>query len=474
MEKSRKLRTFLSPIPPLGLTYIAALLEGEGADVRIIDQVAGKNSNRLILKKIKEYSPDMIGFSCLTSVMTNVGLLAAEIKKFTKAPVVLGNIHPTIFAEQVLRQGIADIVVRGEGEVTMLELLKAIKLRNSLSGVKGISYRDNGQTINNPARPLIEDLDTLPYPAWHLIDFNNYKDSPMILINREPVIPIAGSRGCPFQCLFCAQDTIYPKPRYRKISLIIKELEYLHSRFNIRNFGFVDANFPFSSDSGIEFCNELMRSGIHNKIKWATETRVDLVSEELLVSMKKAGVHLIMFGFEVGNDKIMSSTDKRTSLAQARNIVKITKKLKINTLGLFILGLPGETKETCEDTIKFAKELDCDIAKFNIAIPYPGSRFFNEFYKEKKDFTMDTDKFTPWHDWSDSNQDPVYVPEGLTGIELIGLQRKAMFDFYARPHKFIHLLISQRQSIHKVLYGAFILASKYYSYVISRFLARIF
>ena len=470
-EGSRKLKAFLSPIPPLGLAYIAAVLEKDGVDVKIIDQVAGRIPNKLLLNKIKEFSADLVGFSCLTSVMSNVAELGLEIRKFSRAKIVLGNIHPTIFAGQILTQGAADFIVRGEGDATMAELAKAVKDNSGFTHIQGISYRQGKDIFHNEERPLIGDLDTLPYPAWHLLELKDYRDSPMILIDREPVVPIAGSRGCAYKCSFCAQDAVYPLPRYRKTEAVIAELEHFHSKFNIRNFGFVDANFPFSISSGTEFCNALIRSGLHKKIRWATETRVDLVNEELLALMKKAGVHLIMFGFESGNRLVMDSVNKRIPPDQSLKIAGITRKLKVHTLGLFILGLPGETKQSCTATIKFAKDLDCDIAKFNIAVPYPGSKFFREFYKGK---VLDTDRFTPWHDWSDSKEGPVYVPPGLNARELVGLQRKAMFEFYARPKKFISLLILQRKSIFKILYGAYILTSKYFAYLFFKYTSRLF
>lgn len=467
VQKSRKLRTFFAPIPPLGIASIAAVLEKEGIEVKVIDQFANKISNNGLLNEIREYSPDIIGFSCLSPVIENVKLLVEKIRTFSNALIVLGNIHPTIFSKELLEQKVADVIVRGEGEITTLELALAIKEKKNLHRIKGISFKEENSIIQNPDRPFVEDLDKLPYPAWHLFELNYYKEAPMLLIDNELILPISGSRGCPYKCLYCAQDTIYPKPRYRKSEEILRELEYMHNRFGARHFGFIDANFPFSAEFGLKFCKQLISSGLSKRIRWVTETRVDLVNEQLLLMMKKAGVHLIMFGIETGNENILERSNKKVSLEQTKKIMKITKQLKIYTLGFFMLGLPGETRESCQDTIRFAKELDCDAVKFNIAVPYPGSRFFEEFFKNNENSLLEPEKFTPWHDWSKDRKKPVYVPEGMTAEELVGFQRQAMFKFYARPKVVLNFLRHKWVSTYKLMYGAYILTSNYFLYLLS-------
>lgn len=468
METSVQWKTFVSPIAPLGIASIAAFIEQQGIEVKIIDQVARKMPNVRLLSEIKSYAPDVIGFSCLTLVMSNVKILSDEIRKFTDAVIVLGNIHPTLFADELLKRKIADVVVRGEGEVTTFELIKALKHKNTLHEVKGISFREKESVFHAADRGFIEELDSLPYPAWHLFDLKYYVDSPMLMVGKEVALPISGSRGCEYRCTFCAQDKMYPKPRYRKTSAIIKELEFMHEKFKVKNFGFIDANFPHSIDFGMQFCSELIESRLNKKIRWGTETRVDLVNELLLERMKEAGVNLILFGFESGNGLMMQRIDKGASLKQARSMMKAAKKLKIHTLGLFILGLPGETRNSCEETIAFAKELGCDITKFNLAVPYPGSRFFNEFYKNKIDCIEESERFTPWYDWASHRAKPLYIPEGMTVEELIGFQRKAMVEFYLKPRVIINFLRFKGRDIGKLLFAAWVVVSKYLSYVVTK------
>ena len=168
----------------------------------------------------------------------------------------------------------------------------------------------------------------------------------------------------------------------------------------------------------------------------------------------------------------MEKFNKKTTLEKTKKIIKITKKLEIYTLGFFVLGLPGETRETCHETIRFSQELDCDTVKFNIAVPYPGSKFFEEFYNNNKGCLAKPERFTAWYDWSEDDGKPVYVPEGMTAKELVGLQRKAMFKFYARPKIIMNFLRHRRISIFKLLYGAYILSSKYFSYLLCKIIGK--
>ena len=192
---------------------------------------------------------------------------------------------------------------------------------------------------------------------------------------------------------------------------------------------------------------------------------VDKVNFELLKKMKEAGLHLIMYGFEVGNQKILDSLNKKATLEQARKAMEDTKKVDILTTGFFVLGMPGETKESCEETIRFAKELDCDIAKFNLAIPLPGSRFFEDYKDKLSDLRM-PEKFTSWSSWLTGTDSLVFVPEGMTAKELINLQIKAMFQFYMRPKIIIRHIIKRIMPLKDLCYGAYFLIIKYFKIII--------
>lgn len=455
-----KYEKFAAPVLPTGIACIASMLEKNGIDVIVIDQFAEKMSNVQLVKKIVDEKPQIVGFSCLTPAMNNVKTLVHQIRIIKRdIQIVLGNTHATIFADELLRQKIADIVVRREGDYTTLEVALAITKGKGLQQIKGISFVENGKVYHNPEREPIDNLDELPYPAWHLFNLESYREIPLISAYKV-VLPIQASRGCPYQCTFCAQDKVFKRPRYRKINAVIDEIEYMHERFKTTFFGFTDAYFPFSVEHGLKFCDEFIRRGLHKKIKWLTETRVNLVSLELLKKMKEAGVYLIMYGFEVGNQKVLDSLKKGATLEQARRAMKATKKAGIKTLGLFMLGAPGETRQTCEETIRFAKQLDCDIAKFNIVIPLPGSKLFEDL-KGKIGDIQEPEKFTSWYGNSSSSSSLIYIPEDMTAAELINLQRKAMFQFYMRPRLIIRHIFRRLTSFRNLFYGAYVLISDY-------------
>lgn len=468
-ETNRRYRRFIYPHPPMGIASIAAVLEKRGIEVILLDQYANRMSSKELLEKIKEEMPQIVGFSCLTSVMSNVRAIINQIKALPgNIQIVLGNIHPTMFADELLKEGVADIVVRGEGEYSMREVAAAFENRRGLQSIKGISYLQEGEVYHNPEREVIKDLSELPYPSWHLLNLRDYRSAPLLCI-YDLVLPVQASRGCAYRCTYCSQDKVYAKPRYRENKEVIDEIEYLHNKFNIRYFGFYDAYFPFSIKQGLEFCDEFIRRGLPKKLRWVIETRVDKVDLKLLKRMKEAGLHLIMYGFEVGNEKILTSLKKMTTIEQARRAVEYTKKANILTVGFFILGMPGETKETCEETIKFAKELDCDIAKFNTAVPYPGSKFFEDYKAQLSDSIKQPEKFTSWYDWSSFSGSLIYAPEGMTSRELINLQRQGMFQYYARPQIILRHIRHRTIPFKNLYYGAFALMSGYLKALIDRF-----
>ncbi|MDO8602520.1 MAG: radical SAM protein [Candidatus Omnitrophota bacterium] len=471
VQDSSRYRSFVLPLLPLGVAYIAAVLERNGIEVKIIDQHADKIDDELLIQKILAESPQAVGFSCLTLVMDKVINIIRKIRALRKdIKIILGNIHPTVFADELLKENIGDVIVRGEGEHATLDTILAFRDGRDLKDIKGISFVQDGRVCRNPDRQPIEDLDKLPYPAWHLFDLGYYKKGCPLVSMYDTIIPLVASRGCPWKCIFCSQDMFYKRPRYRKTLNIVDEIEYMHKTYKVNFFGFNDANFPFSVNQGLEFCNEIIRRKLNKKIKWITETRVDLVNLELLIKMKEAGAHLIMYGFEVGNQKVLDSLKKGTTLEQARKAMKATKKAGLLTLGLFMLGVPGDTKETCEETIKFAKELDCDIVKFNIAIPLPGSAFFEEYKNKLKDI-YEYKKFTSWTDWSNDKGDLLYMPETMSSQDLVNLQRKAMFTFYVRPRIIFRHILKRTISFKNLYYGAFILISNYLEAAMSRFFA---
>lgn len=454
VENNWAYRKFCAPIAPMGIGYMAAVLEKEGFKVRVIDQFASGVSREAVAALIRKEEPRVVGFSALTPVVPDIKRMVSLIRESGReCAIVAGNIHATCFPGELLSEGVCDIVVRGEGEMTMLEVCRNIRDGNPLCGVKGISFMKGGRVIDTPDRELIGDLDTLPFPAWHLFDIRNYTDTPMVAANKMPLFPVLASRGCQYRCYYCSQDKVYAKVRYREPGCVLDEMEHFNRSMGVGYFGFSDAYFPHDEESGIEFCRLLIKRGLHKKIRWCTETRVDKVTPELLECMKRAGAHLIMYGIEVGNAGILKSLNKGTTLEEARRAVEYTRKAGILTFGLFMIGLPGETRETCLETLRFAKSLNTDIAKFNIAVPYPGSRFFEEY--GRKLVHRYPERFTSWADWSHSRGELVFSPAAMSSRQLREFQREAMAKFYIRPGVIFRNFMKGTVSIPNLFLGGF-------------------
>jgi radical SAM superfamily enzyme YgiQ (UPF0313 family) len=452
VEKNWAYKRFCAPIAPMGIGYMAAVLEKDGFEVRVVDQFASKISVEAVIGLVRKERPRVVGFSALTPVVPDIKRMAASIRECdNECVIVAGNIHATCFPEEMLSGGAADVVVRGEGEMTMLELCRNIRDGKPLRGVKGISYIEEGDVAHAPDRELIGDLDTLPFPAWHLFDIKNYADTPMVAVSKMPLFPVLASRGCPYRCYYCSQDKVYAEVRYRDHNCVLDEMEYFNRSLGVGYFGFSDAYFPHDEKTGIEFCRLLIKRGLHKRIRWCTETRVDKVSPELLACMKRAGAQLIMYGIEVGNAGILQSLDKGTTLEEARRAVEYTRKAGILTFGLFMIGLPGETRETCRETLRFAQSLNTDIAKFNIAVPYPGSRFFEEYGRELA--RRYPERFTSWADWSHFGGELVFSPLAMNSRQLRRFQREAMVKFYIRPGVIFRNLIKGTVTIPNLFFG---------------------
>jgi len=457
VDKSWAYRKFFTPIPPLGLAYLAAVLEKDGFRVLVHDQFACKSADRELLRIVAEERPSVVGFGALTPVMPDASRAAVRIKAaFPAVKIAAGNIHPTCFPEDVLSGGSADVVVRGEGEISMLELCRRVRDGGGWEGVGGISFRTaDGRIVHNPDREVIADLNSLPFPAWHLFDPDRYTRAPLLGIRNMRAFPVLASRGCDYRCYYCSQDKLYKQVRYRQMRLVVEEMEYFHRAMGIGFFGFCDAYFPFNEESGLIFCELLMRRGLQKKIKWSTETRVDKVTPRLLKTMKRAGAHLIMYGIEVGDAAVLNAVNKRASLPEAEFALRETRRAGILSQGLFILGLPGETEQTCRRTMRFAARLDPDFAKFNLAMPYPGSRFYDDY---RRSFGAGApehpERFSSWYDWTGDSGELIYTPAGMDGNTLRRLQREAMFGYYMRPRVVIRHILKGTIGLKDFFFGA--------------------
>ena len=429
-SKFGKFKNLLEPMPCIGIAYIASMLEKQGHDVRVIDDFAYRFGANGIMNTVRDWHPDVVGLSCLTPSEKQCEDISLAIKSFdTSIKVVWGNIHASYFANEILNNGYADAIVHGEGEYTMSELVAAYQNNTVPEHVKGISFRNGKDVIRNANRELLMDLDALPYPAWHLFPVDKYGLLPFADIDK-PILTLLSSRGCPFDCSFCG--ITYKKEAYRKraVAKVVDEFEYLIDRFKVKQIGFVDAIFPLSKQHSNDFCNALINSGINQKVIWTTETRVDIIDYNTASMLKQAGCRRLIFGIESGVEQLLRNVNKNYTLDEVRTGVENAHRAGLETIGLFMLGLPGETPEMSRQTIEFAKSLPLDFAKFAILIPYPGTEIYDGLVKSGKWNRKD------WENFSTFNPEPdslVYYPDKMTPVELLTVQKLANKEFYMRP-----------------------------------------
>jgi radical SAM superfamily enzyme YgiQ (UPF0313 family) len=418
-------------MPPLGLAYLVSILEKNNVSVEFIDDYVTNIGIRGILEKVEEQNPDVVGISCLTPSALEVYMIAKKIKEQSPDTIiVLGNVHASYFAETILKEKIADVIVHYEGEYTLLELVIAIEKNKEIERVRGISFLKGSNVIHTPPRPFIKDLDGLPFPAWHRFPIEFYR-FPSFVTTERSTLPVLASRGCPFRCIHCsAVKTMGKRYRERHPVKIVDEMEHLIENFGVKQIVFLDATFALKKKHGMDICNEMISRKINKRITWVCETRPDVVDKELLQNMYKAGCRRICYGFESGTQCLLDTLKKGFTLEGARKTAKYTRRAGIDTIGSFIFGIPGETPGTMKQTIQFAKELDLDFVKFHILTPFPGTPFYENLVATE---TLDTDDWKKIGSFSPSLDDMVYVPDGVHKKELIKMQRRATIEFYLRP-----------------------------------------
>ena len=373
--------------PPLPLGYLAATLEQHGHQVRLLDLSVVSQGSQVFKRELEDFAPGLVGISS-TTVSFPQSLRFARLSKevLPDCPVVMGGCHVTFTAEQVLAENpVVDMVVRGEGEQTLQELADRIEAHHSLEGVLGLSYQKNGNVIHNPPRPFIKDLDVLPWPARHLMDMTLY-NVPAALIT---------SRGCPARCIFCAAGAMGGQHyRPRKPECVVDEMEHLHRQLGFTSLAILDDTFTASPRRlSLPVCAEIQRRGL--KVTFACESRVDVVTPQLLESLSAAGCVGIQFGVESGSPRVLAALRKHITLDQVRQAIRCAVALGMRVVCSFILGHPTETEADALMTLDFTEELlDMGVDRIFIGplIPYPGTDLYE--HREAHGITLYT------NDWS--------------------------------------------------------------------------
>lgn len=421
----------LTPSVPLSIVFLGSFLEKQGYEVRLFDEQIELLTESRIQDIVSEFHPGVIGFTCTTPGMARAHEIAADIKKINpEIKVVMGNIHPTVLPEETLKDVNVDLVVRGEGEFTFLEYLQALENGGDITKIDGISHHLNGGYNHTANRQYQKDLDVFPPVNWKLLtDYNNSYSIEWILT----------SRGCPYKCVFCSARSVSGfKYRFNGPQRVIEEVDTVVNEFGAKFFSFADDNFVVKKDRTREICNLLIERGYHKHTKWLCQTRVDAVDEPLLELMREAGCEYISFGIESGTQRLLDLIGKSVKIETIEKAVNMASRVGIKSRGSFMLGLPTETREDSLKTIDFALRLPLDIAKFNLAVPYPGTELLNMAIAEGLQVT---------DDWSNintaaglSNTQAFYIPKGRTMEELAKLQKMAHTRFYLRPRQLWRIL----------------------------------
>ena len=419
-----------SCLPSLGLAYIASYLEKCDHKVEILDCTAEHISLDIVEQKLKSCDePDFIGLTATTPLINNA-LKIAEICKrlFPKATIVLGGVHPSVLPDDVLSNENVDFVVRDEGEETFKEIVEGKAPENIL----GLSYKKDSKIIHNPLRPLIKNLDDIPPPAYHLLPMKKYYPA-IGNYKRLPAMSIFATRGCPGRCTFCHR-TFQGIIRPRSARNIINEIKLLQKDYGIKEISFYDDTFTLFKKVIYEFCDIIINEKID--VTWSCFTRVDHIDEPLLRKMKEAGCHLILFGVESADEKILETINKRISLDQVVKVVRAARKVGVETRTSFMIGNPGETEETIKKTIDFAIKLDPDEVQFNITTAFPGTEMFK---------WADEHGYILTKDWNKYNMSEIVM--GLPTISHEKLKKYytlAHKKFYLRPKVIMRRLLRIR------------------------------
>jgi len=373
-------------LPPLELAYMASYLISQGHEAALIDAHALKLSFKDIEGIIKKERPDLVGtttnspiFSFIYSVYSRALEIMRLVKKINpNIKTFLSGYHPTITPKEVLSNESVDYIIIGEGEITLLELCRALSNNKDLAEVAGIGFRKNGEIIINSVRPFIKNLDILPMPAYYLLPMDKYKfasDTPV------PVkgIAIRANRGCAFNCYFCSAPGFWKRtvsthsPEY-----IISTMNYLYKNYGYDRFQFHDDNFGINKEWVLKFCDLLLKN--RYRFSWECYERFDLLEEEIVIMMKKAGCRLISLGVESSSDETLKKAKGLTKQKIEAKIV-LLKKQKFKTRLFFMIGLPSKTKEDLRNIIRYAIRLDPDVFIATVSIPFPGSKFYDDMQK---------------------------------------------------------------------------------------------
>lgn len=428
-----------SNFPPLGLASIAGYIKEKDYSVRIIDCNIVSPAVQAFEKFFRENYVNtfsdikVIGLTAMTCTIKKAYKIAEICKYFyPKATIVFGGVHATFVTEEVIRQQLVDIVVKGEGEITLEEIIAG----KSLEEIDGIVYKikENDRVIlkENKPRERIKNLDLLPPPAYDLLPILKYRPAKGSY-KRLPAMSMVTSRGCPGRCTFCSK-TLGEMLVFKSALVIFKEIKYLIDHYSIKQILFYDDTFTVFKDNVIKFCDLLIENNVD--ISWTCFARVDFIDFDLLKKMKLAGCHQIMYGVENIDENVLTNINKKINLRQVVSAVDLTKKAGIECRLAFMVGNPGDNKEIIRKNIKFIKQLNPDLLIINITTPFPGTEMFKWASEKGLILTYNWDDYTL--------AKPVMRLEHMTVQDIKNLYKIMYRSFYFRPAYILKKLLGVR------------------------------
>jgi radical SAM superfamily enzyme YgiQ (UPF0313 family) len=426
-------------IPPLSLAYCAAVLKRSGHESDILDAVALGLKPSQTLDRIRAGEYGLVAVNTATPSIADDLAMADSIKEsLPRTFVALLGPHVSIFAEQALRESGADAVVRGEPEYTVAELADALAHDSSLEGISGVTIRADSGVKHLPDRPLIDDLDSVPFPARDLLPMDKYCSA---VWGKTPFTTMLTSRGCFYGCIYCPYRIGHGTEwRARSPENVVDEIEECVRRFGVREILFRDPLFTADRKRAIEISELIVERGID--VDWRCETRADLATEEMIEAFARAGCKAINFGVESGSSLILEGV-KRVPIERGRirRLFDTCRRLGIETMAFFIIGLPGETESTVDETVRLALELDPDVVQFTAATPYPNTPYYEQLKAEGL-LSEDWSLFT--------SRAPVIGTTDLSPEKLHSLIKKAYRRFYFRP-RYVFMRLRKLRSAHEIM-----------------------
>lgn len=411
---------------PLGIAYLASSLRKNNISVKLLDcGTEGLAFDRLV-DLIVDKRAKYLGLSAVTLEIQSAAELALQVKeKVPEIKTIIGGVHLTAIPSNTMEKFLQfDLGVLGEGEITLVELIKALEDNSDYRSVPGIVYRDDGRVLTSPPRMPNRNLDALPLPAWDLLPgFPERYSSAAYAASTTPSCSILTSRGCGHQCTFCFQGSMGRLLRFHKAEYVLNLIKYLYNKYGIKDFRILDDQFLANKNRTVEICNLLINENLG--ITFSCLARINTINPEILQLLKQAGCRQLSFGIESGSQRILELIKKGIKLEDVEQAVKWTKQAGIKTLGYFMMGFPTETEQTLQETMDFSCRLLLDDISFFFLTPFPGT----EIHRDVQCFGAFNE------DWSNMSlfTDPSFIPESLTKEKLIACRKKVLLRFYMKP-----------------------------------------